>query len=128
MDAVGKLTIEEEVADNCALVDNLGVRALRVDKVLQKVGRLGVKVLVFALEAGREVLNGDASHVGDVGRPKGVDGVLVQPVVQPGHLATHAQVVDGLVCDGQSAVKVAACIHESELLAECHSAEEVPGI
>lgn len=98
------------------------------DKVLQEVGlALGV-VLVLALEAGAEVLNGDARHVADVGGPDRVDGVLVQPIVRPGHLAAEGEVVDRLVRDGERSVVVAALFHVVKLGAESDHAHKIPGV
>jgi hypothetical protein len=122
------LTVEEQIADDAAIVDQLGVGGLGLDKVLQKVGLALGKVLVLALEAGAEVLDGDAGDVADVGRADRVDGVLVQPVVRPGHLAAERQVVDGLVGDGERAVVVAALFHVAELGTERDHAHEVPGV
>jgi len=74
---------------------------LRFDEVLQELFR--DKVLVFALETGCNALDGDADDVGDVGWAEGVDAVLVEPVVQPGHLAAKSEVVERLIGDGERA-------------------------
>lgn len=101
---------------------------LGLNKVLQEVGVAFGEVLVLALEAGRQILHGDARDVADVGRADGVDGVLVENVVGPGHLAAQRQVVDGLVGDGERAVKVGAFLHVAKLGAEGHHAHEIPGV
>lgn len=56
------------------------------------------------------------------------NGVLVQPVVHPRHLAADTEIVNRFVRDGQRAVKVTPFFHESELGAEGDDAEEVPGV
>lgn len=122
-----ELTVQKQVADDSTLVDDLRVRGLGLDEVLQKVGLRRVEVLVLTLEARDHGLDSDGGDVADVGRAEGVDGVLIEPVVQPGHLTAHGQVVDGLVGDGEAAVEVAAGIHVAEGLAKGVLAEEVPG-
>lgn len=104
------------------------MRVLGLDEILEEIRLVCVEIFVLALQAGGHHLDGDASNAGNVGGSQGVEGVLIQPVVHPGHLSTHAQVVDGLVGDGQSPVKVAALLQVPELLAESHCSKEVPGV
>ena len=104
------------------------MRRLGLDKVLQKVWLLGVEVVVFALQAGCHVLDGNTGDVGDVGWAERIHGVLVENVISPGHLAAESQVVDALVRGRKCAIVVVTFLHVAELFAESHDSEKVPRV
>jgi hypothetical protein len=125
---LARLTVKQQIANDAGVVDQVRVRRLGLDKVLQEIGLALGEVLVLALGACGEVLDGDARDVADVGRADGVDGVLVQDVVGPRHLAAEGKVVDRLVGGGERPVKVVALLHVAKLAAEGHHAHEIPGV
>ena len=81
----------EEVADDCAVIDEGGVGGLGGDEVLEEVGMGGVGLgLVGAGEASAEFRGGEAGDMGEVRGAEAEEGVLVEEVVEPGHLAAYS--------------------------------------
>jgi len=83
---------------------------------------------VGALVAGDEAVDGDASNAAEAGRADAEDGVLIEPVVEPGDAADDGEVIEGLFCIAERAVKVAAFREVAEGLTEGDVADDIPGV
>lgn len=124
----GRRTVQKQISNNLLRINDIRMGRHGLDEILQKIRPVLPEDLVLALQASSHLLDSDVGDVGDIGRAQVDDRVFVQPVIHPRHLATDTEVVNGLISDGQRAIKVTALLHETELGAEGHDAEKVPGV
>ena len=120
--------VDKHIADDLVIIDDVRMGLLGVDEMLQVIRVLGVIVLVLALEAGHEGLDGNASRVNQVGRADTLDGVLVKEVVKDRNLTDCLEVAKGGLGLFNGPVEVTAMLHVAEATAEGHGADEVPSV
>jgi len=123
-----KPTIQQQIPHNLALIHNLRMRPLTLNKILQKVRLPLIEILILPLHPRHHVLHRNIRHIRNIRRTKRVHGVLVKDIIRPGHLSAQGQVINRLVGRRQGAIKVASLGHIPELGAEGDGAQEIPRI
>lgn len=101
---------------------------LGLDEILHKIGLLGIKVGVLPLEAADQRLEGDTCDVNEIRRPDSDHGILVEPVVEGGHLADSHEVVEGFIGGLDAPVEIGSVLQVSKATTKGDSSEEVPSV
>lgn len=118
--------VNKQIVHNHPIMHHVRMTLLGLNKLLQVIRRLGVKVRIFALRPRGDVIYRHTSDVAQVGRTNAFDGVLIEPEVEEGHLSHHAKVIQRCVCGGDGPVVIGSLGHVAEVLTEGRRTDHIP--
>lgn len=142
--------VHEHVAKNDAIVDGVRMGLFGVEKVLQEIRHLGVKILVVTLASCYQVFQCALCHSVQVGWADTHHWILVEDEIQKRHLSDGGKtkgtsssatmesrqksfivvdiLVKCLVCKLNAAIIIVALVHVAKSLAHGCNANQVPSI